>query len=685
VIATDNRRRPAAAQPAILRRTGTEPRRPGASRSPAPGRRPDSGPRPAPGRLTDPGRRPPPDRRLVALAAVLTGTLTLLIRLALHGNGFDLFGDEVIYSALGRSVVTGGFPSFGGPFFLHGPAFFYLEAGWARLYGSSLSGVSLTRIPSDLMPLIYEMRTLNVVIAAATAVVLVLLGTRAGSLWSGTAAGLLFALDPFCIRQNDRVLLETSLVLWVVLGYLVFATLIDRPVSRGSAARAVLAGLFFGFAVLTKDEGALLTVVPLLAALVLRWGPDRRLTLVTIVTIVDVYAAYVTAVVANGHFRLFWTAKTAGIVRMLGVAQTTGFHSVGGGSLKSRLFAEMNFFGTTYLLLALAAVAALVVLRRGTNQQRMLGLLYCAAGLTLTYAVGLGTLEEQELYLLVVPSLLIIPVAVATLRTARQDRGRPAAPGKRITARTAALASALGLILGVNLVTAAQWIRQPDDGFARLADYVTAHVPAGTAIGTIQGDIESQYALGAHYIVGDWATASALARAHARYVVVEWGPVEEGFSTETPAQVRQLVAHGEVVFSFQERTYGDLELYKLPLLPRLANGRLRHGVARAGRDADGACLTDPVAGDGHVRDRVRAARTVDGGGPPAIGQVVNVVRADRYVGHGRPWIAVIADADPVERAVEVVVLDLDGVNGIIPHRQLQSGVGFPAEHLVASE
>jgi hypothetical protein len=502
----------------------------------------------------------------------VTGILTLVIRVGLHGNSFDLFGDEVIYSALGRSVVNGGFPSFFGPFFLHGPAFFYLEAGWARLYGNSLSGVSLDRIPSDLIALIYEMRTLNAVIAAATAVVLVLLATRTASLWSGAAVGLLFALDPFCIRQNDRVLLETALMLWVMLGYLVFTTLIDRPLSRGTAARAVLAGLFFGVAVLTKDEGALLSLIPLLALLVLRWGADRRLTLITIVTIVDVYIAYVTVVAANGKYGLLWKAKTAGLVRMLGVVQTSGFHSSsGGGSLKSRLFAEVNFFGTTYLLLALAALAALVLLRIGTKQQRVLGLLYCAAGLTLAYAVGLGTLEEQELYLLIIPSLLIIPVAITALRTPGQRRRgrRPATPNKKQSvAWTVALTSALVLIAGINTVTIVQWFRQPDDGFARLAQYVTAHVPAGTAIGAIEGDIESPYALGARYNVGYWETSAALARANARYVVVEWGPVEEGYSVKTPAQVRQLVAGAKVVFSFNERTYGDLELYQLPVPPK---------------------------------------------------------------------------------------------------------------------
>ncbi len=528
-------------------------RRPDPCRYPDPGQRRDLT-RPGHARRPNPTRRPDPSRSLIALVAALVGTLTLVIRLALHGSSFDLFGDEVIYANLGRSVVNGGFPRFGGPFFLHGPGFFYLEAGWAHLLGS----------PQGVIGLVYEMRMLNALIAAVTAVALVLLATRAASLWSGAVSGLLFALDPFCIRQNDRVLLETALMLWVVLGYLIFITLIGRSPSRGAVARAVLAGLFFGFAVLTKDEGALLTVLPLLAAAMLRRGPDRRLIAITIATIVDVYVAYVTAVSANGYSSLLWRAKTAGLLRMLGIIQTTGFHTSGGGSLTSRLFAEANFFGTTYLLLAVAVAAAAVILRRGTNQQRMLGLLYCAAAVTLAYAVAIGTLEEQELYLLLVPSLLVIPVAVTLLRPASRGRRRSATAMSRRVTWTAVPAAALVLILGINLGTSVQWRRQSDDGFARLIQYVTAHVPAGTAFSAIQGDIETP-SLGGPYKVGYWDTGAALSREHVRYVVVEWGPIDEGYSHETPAQVRQLVAHGKVVFSFRGRTYDNLELYQLPL------------------------------------------------------------------------------------------------------------------------
>jgi dolichyl-phosphate-mannose-protein mannosyltransferase len=494
---------------------------------------------------------------LVVLVAGVIGTLALVIRLALHGQAFDLFGDEIIYTNLGRSVINGGFPRFFGTvFFLHGPGYFYLEAGWAHLFGN----------PSGLMPFVYEMRMLNGLLAAVTAVALVLLATRAGSLRSGLAVGLLFALDPFCLRQNDRVLLETALMMWVILGYLVFVSLTGRSSSRGSVARAILAGLFFGFAVLTKDEGALLTILPLLAAMVLRWGPDRRLILVTLVTIVDVYVAYVTVVAANGYFSAFWSAKTAGVRRMLGLVQITGFHSKGGGSLTARLFAEVTYFGTTYGLLALAVVAVVVVLLRGDQVQRILGLLYCAAGVTLAYAVTLGTLEEQELYLLIVPSLLIIPVAVTMLGASGRRLSRSGTRSLLQVARVWVATAGLVLILGINLVTATLWWRQPDDGWTLLFQYLSAHVPAGTVIanGTDSPQDIISYALPPRWVAGVYPSQAAYDRAHVRYILVEWGEVDEGYSALTPAQVRFFTQGGRVIFSVRDRTYGVLELYQLP-------------------------------------------------------------------------------------------------------------------------
>jgi hypothetical protein len=502
--------------------------------------------------------RPQVHRGQVALLAALAGGLTLVIRLALHGAGFDLYGDEILYSDIGRSVVNGGFPQYAGLFFLHGPAFFYLEAGWERLLGSR----------SSAMGWVYEMRELNAVLAAATAVALVPLAARVGSVRAAGAIGLLFALDPFCIRQNDRVLLETSMMLWVTLGYLVFTGLMTRGPSPRDRTRAVCAGLLFGCAVLTKDEGALLTVLPLLACIVLKWGPRRSLTAITLGTTCAVYAVYVAVVALNGNFTLLWQAKTQGIARMLGLVQITGFNSKGGGSLTARLVAEGISFGTTYGALALAVPALLLVLFRGGQVARVLGLLYCAAGVTMAYAVVGGTLEEQELYLLIVPSLLIIPVAGTLLVNPtgihRSGRGGMGQPRRGVAA---VLIVVLALTAAVNTFTAMQWWRQPDGGFARLIQYMTANVPAGTRVGTLNEDIETPYSMGDRYDVGVWETPAALARSHARYLVVEWAVVDEGYSDIDSAQVHQLIRRAKVVFSFQGRTYSDLVLYQLPAVP----------------------------------------------------------------------------------------------------------------------
>ena len=492
----------------------------------------------------------------LALIAVAAGVAATLIRLAAASRAFDLFGDEVIYADLGHSAAAGGLPRIAGqPFFLHPPGFFYLEAGWERLLGYQ----------PDLIARVYQMRALNAVLAGATAVVLVLLVARAGSVWAGAAAGALFAVEPYTIRQNDRVLLETAMMLLVLLGYLALAHLIGRPPSRWALAGAAGTGVLFGLAVLIKDVAALLTVLPLLAAAVLGWGARRRVTLLVVGTTMVTYGVYVAVVAGAGYFGPLWQAKTEGAKRLLGLIQSTGFNRLGSTSLTGRLTAEAGYFGATYALLALA-ITALVLLRRGGPLQRMLALLQIAASVTLAYALFIGTLEEQALYLLVVPSLVTVPVA-ATLWRGHLGRHR------RVP-RTVLLSTMAILMLGLNLATCVQWLVQPDNGYARLRQYLAAHVPAGSAIIAVDGTNErgiTEWALSDRYRVGRWSTPAARAKAHARYVVVPWATIKLGYGHLSPAQVRALVRQGRPVFSFHERTYGDLVLYQLP--PAGGHGR----------------------------------------------------------------------------------------------------------------
>ncbi|MFF7133787.1 ArnT family glycosyltransferase [Streptomyces sp. NPDC008196] len=499
--------------------------------------------------------------RVVPLWAVagVGGLLTVLLRLVGFGRRPDVFGDEIFYWRFGRSVMHGGFPRDGdGLFWLHPPGFFYLEGGWGRLFGA----------PPDVVSGVYRMRELNTLLAGLTAVVLVLLTARVTrSTLAALAVGMVFAVDPFVLRINQRVLIETSAMLWVVLGYLVLLPLAERHGSARWRLRAAAAGLLFGIAVLTKDVTALITVVPMLAAAVFVWPSRRSLPMLVAGFATLPYAVYVGVVVWTGHFDALWGTKTHGIKRLLGLVQETGFNSARSTPLSQRLTEEVSSFGSTYALLLLAAVAVVPLWRRGGPPQRLLALWYVSAALALAYAVVKGTLEEQQLYLLIVPTIVI--VAMAAVEVERRTERRRRAPVSRV-----ATVLMLALALAWSGFTYAGATSRPDDGYERLQQYMAKHVPAGSSITSMSES--SSLLLEDRFRMGEWATPEDRAREHVAYVVVPWRVVEHGLSSFTPRQARQLTEQGALLFSFHGSTYGTVDLYRLPVPPSSQVGG-RHG------------------------------------------------------------------------------------------------------------
>ncbi|MEU3402054.1 phospholipid carrier-dependent glycosyltransferase [Streptomyces filamentosus] len=498
-------------------------------------------------------RRPVVRVRLLAGAAlVLTAALRLV---GVRGSG-DLFIDELIYREIGVHAVGGGFPrTDDGLFFLHPPGFFSLQAGWALATGTG----------SDVVSGIYAFRELNALLAGVTAALLVLLVARARSLPLAGAAALLFALDPYLVRQNDRVMLDTAAVMWVLAGYLVLLPLTARPQPRPSLVRgrACAAGLLFSLALLTKDHTALIVLLPLLLGAALGRGLPRRELLRTAAVAVVPYGLYVLAVAAAGHFDLFWSTKTHGVRRLLGIVQETGFNAGQGPPLTSRLAEELSTFGPTYVLLLLGVPALVVLLRRGDPRHLLLALFQLSAGFTLVYAFAFGTLEEQALYLLVVPNLVAVAVACPRLP------GRP--PRRRGRLRAAACAGAGAVLVVSTVFSGLSYARvrsEPDTGFAQLRAYLAAHVPPGTALAAADGRTTrgvTEWALKDHYRVGTWVTPEDRAAAGARYVVVPWKLVRDGYARLDAPAVERLVAPGRLLFSVDGRTYGTLALYLVPL------------------------------------------------------------------------------------------------------------------------
>jgi 4-amino-4-deoxy-L-arabinose transferase-like glycosyltransferase len=501
---------------------------------------------------------PAPTRRAVPVSVLSAGVFLLAatLRLVSVGRSADLFVDELIYRQLGVSAGQGGFPRTSeGLFFLHPPGYFYVEAGWNKLVGTS----------PDLVTGVYQDRLVNAFLGAATAVLVLLLVTRAGSRTGGVVAALLFTLDPYIIRQNDRVMLDTQTVLFVLAGYLVLLTLAREPLPGRPRPRALAAGLLFGLALLTKDHSALITVLPLLLALLLGWGPPRRLLLVTLGAAVVPYGLYVALVSVYGHLAPFWYNKSHGVARLIGIIQESGFHAAGTPSLTSRLIDQVTTFASTYALLLLGPVALVVLLRRKDPVLRMLGLFYLCAGLTLAFALAHGTLEEQALYLLIVPTLVVLGAALGVaVERFRQPDGRRAL-------RTVLVVSLVGFLTATVAFSGVSYAKVhsgSDDGYARLRAYMTGHVPVGSAViaadGGASGGISS-WALRDRYVMGDWVTPEARTRASARYLVVPWKVIDQGYGTMDARTARHLAGEGHLLFAFHGRTYGTLALYELPL------------------------------------------------------------------------------------------------------------------------
>ncbi|MFJ9903403.1 ArnT family glycosyltransferase [Streptomyces sp. NPDC101152] len=497
-------------------------------------------------------------RRTVPTTVLAAGIflLTAALRLVNVGRSADLFIDELIYRQLGVSAAQGGFPSTSeGLFFLHPPGYFYVEAGWEKLIG----------ISPDVVTGVYQARLVNVFLGAVTAVLVLLLVSRAGSRTAGVVAALLFALDPYIIRQNDRVMLDTQTVMFVLAGYLVLLLLAREPLPGRKHLTAAAAGLLFGLALLTKDHSALITVLPLLLALILGWGPPRRLLLTTLGTAVAPYGLYVGLVCLYGHVTPFWYDKSHGAARLIGIVQESGFHAAGTPSLTSRLVDQVTTFASTYALLLLGPVALVILLRRKDPVLRMLALFHLCAGLTLAFALAHGTLEEQALYLLIVPTVVVLGAALGVgIEHFRQRDGR------RLPRRVlvVALAGFLAATVAFSGMSYAKVHTGRDDGYARLRDYMDKHVPVGSAViaadGGASGGISS-WALRDRYVMGDWVTPEARTRAYARYLVVPWKVIDQGYGTMDARTARRLAAEGHLVFAFHGRSYGTLALYKLPL------------------------------------------------------------------------------------------------------------------------
>jgi hypothetical protein len=377
------------------------------------------------------------------------------------------------------------------------------------------------------------------------------------------AAGVLAVVEPFVLRNNSRVFLETTGVLAALVGLALVVDHLarhDRGADTRSTARLVLAGLALGYGTLTKDVIAVCAVVPVVFALLWRRTLTRREATILTGTAVVPYAVYLTVLALLGRMGDWFTAKSEGALRMLGFIQATGFNAPDSPSLVSRLVAQVGSFGTSYVLLLLCPLVGVVAACSARRERRFVGLTAVATGLFGVYSAAFGTFEENYGYPVMIAAILAAPVAVAELR------------GRWPHLRRATTALCLVFVLCATALGLRTELTR-DDGFRQVRSWVEAHLPADARVGVTNGTGELAFADDPRFAVR--ASLPDLAADGASYVLTQSLPTSLGYGFARPELLSWLAANAAPVIAVPGPTNGSTTLWYIDPAAREAGAAAR--------------------------------------------------------------------------------------------------------------
>ena len=482
-----------------------------------------------------------PSKALPPIVSFISFLAVTAIAFGVRATGltraFELWVDEMLYAELGRAVSLGQLPNLpDGPFFLHPPGFFLVEGATINLLG--LSGNSFD--------LVNDLRWLNALIGAISVGVAFLLVRKLTNVPIAITTAVVMAFEPFVLRNNSRVFIETLGMAAVLVGLLIIVYEAGRQPSRFSLLRIFLGGLILGYSVLTKDVFVLATAAPVILAVVWR----RTLSLLHAATILVgsaiPYVAYLIVLGISNMFPNWLWAKTQGISRFLGHDQITGFNAEGSPSLISRLIEQAETFGTSYVLLGLGPVAAIFVCLSPVKERRLIGLVGLTMGLFGVYSAAFGTFEEQYGYPVMVAGILSIAVF-----------------GMELCLRRPQLIRATG-VLGIcfALLTMSLGLRAEtttDNGYAQFEEWKERHLPAQALVSVTNST--GELAFGDDPRFGVWPSTRLMEQNGVEYILTQSLPTMQGYGYARPEMLEWLTDTATKVVSFEGPTNGATTLW----------------------------------------------------------------------------------------------------------------------------
>ncbi|MEG9247447.1 glycosyltransferase family 39 protein [Arthrobacter sp. Soc17.1.1.1] len=471
---------------------------------------------------------------LVVVLAVAFGTRAVGLT-----RGFELWVDEMLYARLGYSVSLGQIPNLpDGPFMLHPPGYFLLEGAVISAFG----------ITGDNLDLVLQLRWLNAALGALSVGLAFLLVRKVANTPAAWVTAAVLTLEPFVLRNNSRVFLETLGMAAMLGGLLILVSVMLRPSTRYRTLQLVAAGLLLGYAVLTKDVFVLGAVAPIVLALFWRKTLAMRDGLTVLGASALPYAIYLVVLASNNLLDTWIWAKTSGVRRMIGLEQTTGFNAEGAPSLISRVIDQLGQFGSSYLLLALTPVTGLLLCFSAHAARRLVGLVAVLFGLFGLYSAAFGTLEEQYGYPVLFAGVLSSAVYALELAGKR--------PRWRTPVIVAAVAfTALTAVFGVRAVTTV------DNGFVQARDWAATNIPADARVSVSNSTGELAFEGDPRF--GVWPSAPLMEANDVEYILTQDHPTSMGYGYAQPAMLEWLEANAEPVFEAEGPTNGDTVIWQV--------------------------------------------------------------------------------------------------------------------------
>jgi hypothetical protein len=453
-------------------------------------------------------------------------------------QGFELWVDEMLYALLGQSVSSGEIlprlPD--GPFFLHPPGFFWVEGAIINVLGVGGSNIDL----------VMQLRWLNALLGAVSVGLGFLIARKIGNQAAAWVTAVLLSFEPFVLRSNSHVFLETLAMATVLGGLLVLVTQLGQPLSPKRGWLLVLAGIMLGYGVLTKDFFVLCTFVPLVVAVVWRHTLHLRDSVRLLGAATLPYVGYMCIVIAQGMLPDWMRAKLGGVQRLIGLEKSTGFTAESSPSLISRLLDNAGHFGSSYILLALCPVAAALLCLSARPERRLIGLVSLSLGMYGLYSAAFGTFEEQYGYgVMIAGALSVVVLSVEVVERYPRFRKPVIAAGTVLLVLTTTL--------GLRLETST------DNGFSQVRQWVDNNLPPEARVTVTNSTGEVAFAEDKRF--GVWPSAPLMLENKANYILTQSLPTSQGYGYVEPSMLPWLQEHASPVFILPGLTNGTTTLW----------------------------------------------------------------------------------------------------------------------------